>query len=90
MNKTELIARVAFEAETTKAAAERAIAAVINTITRTLRKGGTVQLVGFGTFGVTKRAARIGRNPRTGEAIKIKARKSPNFKPGKVLKDALN
>ena len=90
MNKTELIAHVAFNADISKAAAARALDATTEAITTTLKKGGTVSLVGFGSFSVTKRAARTGRNPRTGEAIKIKAAKVPKFTPGKPLKDALN
>ena len=90
MNKTDLIAHIAFNADISKAAAARALDATTKAITTTLKKGGTVSLVGFGTFSVSKRAARIGRNPRTGEAIKIKAAKVPKFTPGKPLKDALN
>mgnify|MGYP003434579452 CR=1 FL=1 len=71
-------------------AATRALEATIGAVKTTLRKGGTVSLVGFGTFAVGKRAARSGRNPRTGTAIKIKAAKVPKFRPGKALKDALN
>ena len=73
-----------------KAAATRALEATIGAVKTTLRKGGTVSLVGFGTFAVGKRAARSGRNPRTGATIKIKAAKVPKFRPGKALKDALN
>lgn len=90
MNKTELIAHVAFNADISKAAAARALDATTKAITTTLKKGGTVSLVGFGSFSVSKRAARTGRNPSTGEAIKIKASKVPKFTPGKPLKDALN
>ncbi|WP_281350250.1 HU family DNA-binding protein [Pseudoxanthomonas taiwanensis] len=90
MNKTDLIEAVAGEAEVTKAEAARAVDAVINTITKALKKGDTVTLVGFGTFQVRKRAARTGRNPKTGETIKIKASKNPTFKAGKALKDAVN
>ena len=90
MNKTELIARIAFNAGISKAAAARALDATTKAITSTLKKGGTVSLVGFGTFSVSKRAARTGRNPRTGEAIKIKAAKVPKFTAGKALKEALN
>jgi len=90
MNKSELIEHIADKADLSKAAATRALTSIIDAVTKTLKKGGTVTLVGFGTFGVTKRAARTGRNPRTGAAIKIKAAKVPRFKPGKGLKDALN
>ncbi len=90
MNKGELIEHIAKQADLSKAAASRALEAVIGGVRTTLKKGGTVSLVGFGTFSVTKRAARTGRNPRTGAAIKIKAAKVPKFRPGKALKDALN
>ena len=90
MNKTELIEHVAVQTDMSKAAATRALEAVIAGITMTLKKGGSVSLVGFGTFAVGKRVARVGRNPRTGTAIKIKAAKVPKFRPGKALKDALN
>jgi DNA-binding protein HU-beta len=90
MNKTDLIDHIAQQADISKAAAGRALDAVINGVKGTLKKGGSVTLVGFGTFAVGKRAARTGRNPRTGDAIKIKAAKIPKFRPGKALKDALN
>ncbi|MFC3110662.1 HU family DNA-binding protein [Undibacterium arcticum] len=90
MNKTELIEHVANTADISKAAATRALDAMIGAVKTTLKKNGSVTLVGFGTFSVGKRAARTGRNPRTGEAIKIKAAKVPKFKPGKALKDAVN
>ena len=90
MNKTDLIDHVADEAEVSKAEAGRAVDAVLNAVTKALKKGDTVTLVGFGTFQVRKRAARTGRNPRSGETIKIKASKVPSFKAGKALKDALN
>lgn len=90
MNKMELIDHVAESADLSKAAATRAIDAVIGGITTTLKKSGTVTLVGFGTFSVGKRAARTGRNPRTGDEIKIKAAKVPKFRAGKALKDAVN
>ena len=90
MNKTELIDAVADEAEVSKAAAGRAVDAVISSITKALKKGDSVTLVGFGTFQVRKRAARTGRNPKTGDTIKIKASKNPAFKAGKALKDAVN
>ena len=90
MNKTELIEHIAKHAELSKADAGRALEAAMGAIKTTLRKGGAVTLVGFGTFAVGKRAARTGRNPRTGAAVKIKASKVPKFKAGKGLKDALN
>jgi len=90
VNKTDLIEHIAKQADISKAAAGRALDALVGGVRTTLKKGGTVTLVGFGTFAVTKRAARSGRNPRTGEAIKIKAAKLPKFRPGKALKDALN
>ena len=89
MNKTELVEAIAKQADLSKAKAEAALKAFIETTKRTLKKGGEVQLIGFGTFSVAKRAARTGRNPQTGEAIKIKASKLPKFKPGKAFKDAL-
>ncbi|GGC00632.1 MAG: HU family DNA-binding protein [Oxalicibacterium faecigallinarum] len=90
MNKTELIDHIAGSADISKAAATRALDSIIGAVKTTLKKNGTVTLVGFGTFSVGKRAARTGRNPRTGEAIKIKSAKVPKFKPGKALKDAVN
>ena len=90
MNKTELIDLIAQQADISKAAAARALEAMIGGVQSTLKKGGSVSIVGFGTFAVTKRAARTGRNPRTGAEIKIKAAKVPKFRPGKGLKDALN
>ena len=90
MNKTELIEHIAKHADLSKAAAGRALEAAMGAITTTVRKGGAVTLVGFGTFAVGKRAARTGRNPRTGAAVKIKAAKVPKFKAGKGLKDAVN
>lgn len=90
MNKSELIDAIADSAGLTKADAGRAVDAFIGSITKALKKGQTVSLVGFGTFAVRKRAARTGRNPRTGETIKIKASKNPAFKAGKALKDAVN
>ena len=90
MNKSELIEHIADKADISKAAAGRALDAMIGGVTTTLKKGGTVSLVGFGTFAVTKRAARTGRNPRTGAAIKIKSAKVPKFRAGKALKDAVN
>lgn len=90
MNKTELIDYIAANADMPKAAAARALESTISAVKETLQKGGSVSLVGFGTFAVGKRAARVGRNPRTGASIKIKAAKVPKFRPGKALKDALN
>jgi DNA-binding protein HU-beta len=90
MNKSDLVDAVADKANLSKADAGRALDATIAAITRALKKGDTVSLVGFGTFSVRKRAARTGRNPRTGETIKIKASKNPAFKAGKALKDAVN
>ncbi len=90
MNKSELIEHIAKHADISKAAASRALEATVGAVKTTLKKGGTVSLVGFGTFAVTKRAARTGRNPRTGVAIKIKSAKVPKFRPGKTLKEALN
>lgn len=90
MNKTELIEYIAKSADISKAAAARSLESLIGAVKSTLKKDGSVTLVGFGTFSVSKRAARSGRNPRTGEAIKIKAAKVPKFKAGKALKDAVN
>jgi DNA-binding protein HU-beta len=90
VNKTELIEYIAGKSDLSKAASARALAAIIEAVKKTLKKGETVTLVGFGTFSASKRAARTGRNPRTGAPLKIKAAKVPRFKPGKGLKDALN
>ncbi len=90
MNKLELIEAVAKSADISKAAAGRALDSAVAAIEQQLKKGQMVTLVGFGTFYVGKRAARSGRNPRTGAAIKIKAAKVPKFRAGKALKDALN
>ena len=90
MNKSEMIERMASDADISKAAAERALESFTTSVQSALKKGGTVTLVGFGSWSVTKRAARTGRNPKTGESIKIKARKAPKFTPGKGFKDALN
>jgi DNA-binding protein HU-beta len=90
MNKAELIDAVATSADLSKASAARALDSALEAIEKALKKGDSVTLVGFGTFIVRKRAARMGRNPRTGEAIKIKASKVPAFKAGKALKDAIN
>lgn len=90
MNKNELIAHVADSAGLSKADAGKAVDAVFDGITASLKKGDEVRLVGFGTFSVVSREASEGRNPRTGEKIKIPASKQPKFKPGKTLKDDLN
>lgn len=90
MNKAELIDAVAESADLSKASATRALDAAIDSITAALKGGDQVTLVGFGTFSVRPRAARTGRNPRTGEAIQIKASNNPGFKAGKALKDAVN
>lgn len=90
MNKAEFVSAVAEKTDLSKAAAAGAVDAVIEVITKALKKGDTVTLVGFGTFSVRKRAARQGRNPQTGATIKIKASKNPGFKAGKALKDAVN
>lgn len=90
MNKAELIDSVAEAADLSKASAARALDAALETITAALTSGDQVTLVGFGTFSVRPRAARTGRNPRTGEAIEIKASNNPAFKAGKALKDAVN
>ena len=90
MNKSELIDAIAKSADISKAAAGRALDGTVKAITASLKKGGMVTLVGFGTFYVGKRAARSGRNPRTGAQIKIKAARVPKFRSGKALKDAVN
>jgi DNA-binding protein HU-beta len=90
MNKTELIAAVAEQAEISKKDSEKALKAFIDVVTEQLKKGDKVQLVGFGTFEVSERAAREGRNPQTGKTMKIAACKAPKFKAGKALKDAIN
>jgi DNA-binding protein HU-beta len=89
MTKAELIEKMAKDSDISKAAADKALNSFIDGIKKTLKKGNKVTLVGFGTFSVGKRAARMGRNPQTGAAIKIKASKSPRFKAGKAFKDAL-
>lgn len=90
MNKTELVAAMAEQAELSKKDAEKALKAFVEVVTDELKKGEKIQLVGFGTFEVTERAAREGRNPLTGEKMQIKASKAPKFKAGKALKDAVN
>ena len=90
MNKAELINAVAASADVSKKDAEAVIAATLDAITAAMKEGEKVQLVGFGTFEVSERAARDGRNPLTGAAMKIKASKTPKFKAGKAFKDAVN
>ena len=90
MNKTDLIEHIAADADISKAAATRALESALDTITSTLKKGDAVSLVGFGTFEVSQREERSGRNPATGAAITIKASKAPKFRAGKAFKDALN
>ena len=89
MNKSELIEAIAQEADISKAAAAKALDCMMNAVTGALKKGDTVTLVGFGTFYVGERAARQGRNPKTGEPLTIAAAKTPKFRAGKALKDAL-
>ena len=90
MNKTELVAAIAEQAEISKKDAEKALKAFTDVVTDELKKGEKIQLVGFGTFEVSTRAAREGRNPQTGETMTIEASKSPKFKAGKALKDVVN
>ncbi len=90
MNKMDLVAAVAEKAELSKKDAEAAVKAVFDAVTEALEQGDKVQLIGFGTFEVSERAAREGRNPRTGETMKIEASKMPRFKAGKALKDKVN
>jgi DNA-binding protein HU-beta len=90
MNKADMIEQIAQAAEVSKSAAERAVDVLIGAVKSTLKKGDMVTLVGFGTFYVSKRQARAGRNPRTGEALTIKATRVPRFRAGKALKDAIN
>ena len=90
MNKTELVAAMAEQAGVSKKDAEKTLKAFTDVVADELKKGGKIQLVGFGTFEVSQRAAREGRNPQTGKAMKIAASKAPKFKPGKALKDMLN
>ncbi|MDE6568535.1 MAG: HU family DNA-binding protein [Lachnospiraceae bacterium] len=90
MNKTDLVAAIAEKTDLSKKDSEKALKAFIETVTDELAKGEKIQLVGFGTFEVAQRAARDGRNPLTGEPMKIKASKAPKFKAGKALKDAVN
>ncbi len=90
MNKTELVAAMAEEAGLSKKDAEKALKAFTDVVTAELKKGEKIQLVGFGTFEVSERAAREGRNPQTGAAMTIAASKTPKFKAGKALKDSIN
>ncbi|MBW9272910.1 MAG: HU family DNA-binding protein [Candidatus Thiodiazotropha sp. (ex. Lucinisca nassula)] len=90
MNKAELIEAMAESADISKAAAGRALDGMVDAVTKAMKEGDTLSLVGFGTFSVKDRAAREGRNPQTGETIKIKASRIPSFKAGKALKDAIN
>jgi DNA-binding protein HU-beta len=90
LNKSELIDAIAASADLPKASAARALDAVIDSITATLKQGDSVTLVGFGTFAVADRPARVGRNPQTGKEIQIAAAKKPSFKAGKSLKEAVN
>ncbi len=90
MNKTELVAAIAEKAELTKKDSEKALSAFIEVVNEELAKGEKVQLVGFGTFSVTDRPARQGRNPSTGDTIQIAASRAPKFKAGKALKDSVN
>lgn len=90
MNKTEFIAAVAEKAEISKKDSEKALKAFVDVVAEQLKAGDKVQLVGFGTFKVSERAAREGRNPQTGETMTIAACKAPKFKAGKALKDAIN
>ncbi len=90
MNKVELVEAMVKKSGLSKKDAEAALKAFIDTVEGEVKKGNKVQLVGFGTFEVSKRAARKGRNPKTGETMKIKASKAPKFKPGKAFKDLLN
>ena len=90
MNKTELVAAVAEQADISKKDAEKVLKAFVDVVTEEMKKGEKVQLVGFGTLEVSERAAREGRNPQTGKTMKIEACKAPKFKAGKALKDAVN
>ena len=90
MNKTELVAAVAEQADISKKDAEKVLKAFVDVVTEEMKKGEKDQLVGFGTFEVSERAAREGRNPQTGKTMKIEACKAPKFKAGKALKDAVN
>jgi DNA-binding protein HU-beta len=89
MTKTEIVEKIAKDADITKAAAEKALNSFMDIVKKALKKGDKVALIGFGTFAISKRAARNGRNPRTGETIKIKAAKLPKFTAGKGFKDSV-
>jgi DNA-binding protein HU-beta len=89
MTKAELVEKMATDADISKAAAGKALDSFIDGVKKTLKKGNKVSLVGFGTFSISKRAARKGRNPQTGDVIKIKASKAPKFKAGKAFKDSI-
>jgi DNA-binding protein HU-beta len=90
VNKSDMIQHIAQAAEMSKSAAERAVDALVVAVKTSLRRGEAVTLAGFGSFHVAKRAARVGRNPRTGAQIRIQAARVPRFRPGKALKDAIN
>ena len=90
MQKSDIVEKMAADAGISKAAADRALRSLIDSITQTLKKGERISLVGFGTFSVSKRAARMGRNPKTGESIRIKASNAPRFVAGKTLRDSVN
>lgn len=90
MSKADIVDKIAKDAGISKAASEKAVNAFIEAVTNSLKKGQTVTLIGFGTFSVGKRAARVGRNPKTGATIKIKAKKIARFRPGSALKNAVN
>ena len=90
MNKQELVSAVAEKTELTKADSEKAVNALVDTIKVSLAKGESTQLIGFGTFSITERAARTGRNPQTGEEMQIAAKKVVKFKPGKAIDEAVN
>lgn len=90
MSKADLVEKIAKETGLAKASVEKSVNSFINVVTTALKKGDDVTLIGFGTFSVGKRAARKGRNPKTGEILKIKAKKVPRFKPGAALKAAVN
>ncbi len=90
MQRSDLVEKIAGDAGISKAAADRALKSLLDSVTQALKKGDRVSLVGFGTFSVSRRSARTGRNPQTGETISIKASKAPKFSAGKSLKDAVN
>lgn len=90
MNKSELISSISEKSGLTKKDSEKALAAFIETVSTELQAGSKIQLVGFGTFEVAERAARVGKNPQTGKELKIPASKAPKFKPGKALKELVN